>query len=226
MGLKKEKKATANTPQVVTLIIDDSESMSWDNNKAGQATQSVQDLVIQMQSWNQQSSGFRYLLNIAKFGDDVTPIAEAALPGDIDLSSLTFRGESGTTQMATALKWAYQAIQKSLNKCRQVPRYIESDSPNPLVIFFSDGENSDDTATVIAEAQNLKSIPFQTGEADVVAVGIGMDQSHFEIMKDIASDVDLAVNIDPDKLGDFISEAAQTIGKSESPKKLVDQFES
>lgn len=224
MGLLTQKKATANTPQVVTFIVDDSESMSWDHNKADQATQAAQDLVIQMQGWDLQSSGFRYLLNIAKFGDDVTPIVEAATPGEVDLGSLTFLGESGTTQMAKALKWANTALQKSLDKCRQIPGFKEDDAPNPLVIFFSDGENYDDAADIISEANNLASIAFQGGGVDVVAVGIGMEQQHFKIMQDIASDPTLAVNIDPDKLGDFISEAAQTIGKSESPKKLVDQF--
>lgn len=224
MGLLTQKKATANTPQVVTLIIDDSESMSWDHNKADQATQAVQDLVIQMQGWDLQSSGFRYLLNIAKFGDDITPIAEAAAPGEIDLSALIFLGESGTTQMGNALQWANITLQNSLDKCRQIPGYNEPDSPNPLVIFFSDGENYDDAAGIVSEANNLRSIAFQGGGIDVVAVGIGMEQQHFKIMQDIASKPDLAINIDPDKLGDFISEAAQTIGKSQPPENLVDQF--
>jgi TRAP-type uncharacterized transport system substrate-binding protein len=75
--------ATALTPQVVTLIVDDSGSMS--GAKAQDATEAIKNLVITMQSGNQGSTGYRFLLNIAKFGSGTTALAQAARSESISL---------------------------------------------------------------------------------------------------------------------------------------------
>lgn len=72
------KKATTLTPQVVTLIVEDSGSMF--GAKADQVTKAIQALVITIQAGNLGSMGYRFLLNIAKFGSSVIPLAEAARP--------------------------------------------------------------------------------------------------------------------------------------------------
>lgn len=117
------KKATSRSPQVVTLIVDDSGSMSGATPagpKNEQATSAAKQLVMTMQSWNQGSAGSRYILNIAKFGSSTIPIAEAAKPEAVSLNNLVFAADSGGTEMPEALSWASQALQKALAECKRV----------------------------------------------------------------------------------------------------------
>jgi len=223
MGFTKltTKKATALTPQVVTLIVDDSGSMS--GTKAHDATEAMKQLVITMQAANQGSTGFRFLLNIAKFGDHTTPIAEASRPEAISLGSLVFAGESGSTEMAEALNWTARTLQRALNDCRNVAGYVEESSPNPLVVFFSDGGNTG--VDIAASAQALKNVHFAGGNVDVVAVGIGMEQKDFPVMERIASRSDLAVNIDPVELSAFIADVGATAVRGESSAEMVKKYQ-
>jgi uncharacterized protein YegL len=214
------KKATALTPQVVTLIVDDSGSMS--GQKAQDATVAMKNLVITMQSGNQGSTGYRFLLNIAKFGSATTSLAEAARPESISLGSLSFTGDSGGTDMPPALAWAVNAVQKGLAECRNIPGYSEEGSPNPLVVFFSDGGNTG--SDVGSNAQALKSLSFGGGSIDIVAVGIGMTSQDFPVMERIASRPELAVNIDPAELPAFIADVGATALKGETPDKLIEKY--
>lgn len=207
MAFLTQKKATAFTPQVVTLVIDDSGSMAGD--KARQATAAVSDLVITMQSNTIGSSGSRFVLNVAKFGDDVTPLATAMPALEVDLNKLQFSGGSGLTEMPKALRWAAQAIQQSLDRCRNLPNYNESQTPNPVCLFFSDGASTSREPADVA-AQTIKSIPFQGGGVDVIAVGIGISQSEYPVMEGIASRPGWAVIIDPDNIGEFLATVGAT----------------
>ena len=224
------KRATSLTPQVVTMIVDDSGSMSSSTTagpKNEQATSATKQLVMTMQSWNQgrtQATGSRYILNIAKFGSSTTSIAEAAKPEGVSLHDLVFAADSGGTEMPEALTWASQAVQKALAECRKIPGYTEEASPNPLVLFFSDGENTGGDVGPAAKA--LKAIPFVGGSVDVVAIGIGMDQKDFPIMEGIASRPELAVNIDPAEVAEFIAEVGATLQRGESPETLIKKYDS
>src|SRR5262249_24172625 len=148
------------------------------------------------------SGGSRFILNLSKFGDAVTPLCVAAKPDSIDMTTLNFIGDSGTTEMAAALTWAADAVEQSLAVCRRIPGYSEGDSPSPVVVFFSDGANTG--GDVSPAVQRLHSIPFQSGRLNVVAVGIGMAPTDFQIMKTIASEPDLARNINPAELQEFL----------------------
>jgi uncharacterized protein YegL len=214
------KKATALTPQVVTLIVDDSGSMS--GTKAQDATEAMKNLVITMQAGNQGSTGYRFLLNIAKFGSGVTALAEATKPELISLNSISFSGDSGGTDMPKALAWGATAVQRALDECRKVPGYSEESSPNPLVVFFSDGANTGGDVT--SHAQALKSVRFTSGTVDVVAVGIGMLQYDLPVMEQIASRPELAVNIDPAELPGFIADVGATALNNETPDKLIEKY--
>lgn len=207
MAFVTKRKADQTTPQIVTLIVDDSGSMQGD--KAKQATEALQDLVINIQSINLGTGAFRYLLNIAKFGDVPTPLAEAAMPGEVDLQRLVFAGESGTTVMASALTWGAQAIQRSLDRCRQKSNFRESDAPPPIVLFLSDGANTGPDISSAAAA--VRNVQTTAGPIDVIACGIGMDAAAFSVMGTIASRPEFAVNIDPTRIAEFIAEAKATI---------------
>jgi uncharacterized protein YegL len=224
MGFQKltTKRATSLTPQVVTLIVDDSGSMSNDG-KATQATEAMRDLLITMQAGSQGAGGFRFLLNVAKFGSNTTPLAEAARPEAIALDQLAFTGDSGGTEMVGALSWAAGAVKAALAECKRIPGYKEESSPNPLVFFFSDGKN-ESGGDVRPAADALRKLPFAGGAVDVVAIGIGLDPADFPLMEQIASRPDLAVNIDPSQLAEFIADVGATVQKGESPSLLVDRF--
>src|SRR4051794_17994278 len=118
-------KATSRTPQIITLIVDDSNSMQepalTGKSKAQIATESIQDVIITTQANTQSSRGARFLLNIAKFGDAVTSIAEANAPGEVNLDAVVFKGDSGWTKMAPALQWGRAAIEKAIAVCRSMP---------------------------------------------------------------------------------------------------------
>ncbi|HEX6100453.1 MAG TPA: vWA domain-containing protein [Thermoanaerobaculia bacterium] len=217
------KKANSESPQIVTLVVDDSGSMSADS-KCTQATEALKQLVMEIQGGNMGAGGYRYLVNIAKFGDEVTPLAECAAPNTIDIDTLNFTGDSGGTEMAPALEWAAAVTDRSLKQLRALPKFKEEAAPNPIVVFFSDGENTG--PDVIAPAQQVKNLKMVNGSIDVVACGIGMTQEAFDnVMKVIASKEELAVNIDPSELGNFIAEVRKTVVKGGSAQDLVQQFD-
>lgn len=217
---KSAKIATANTTQVVTFIVDDSGSMQ--GMKAAQVTEQMKNAVTTMQSTNQGSSGSRFLLNVCKFGDAPTGIAEAARPGDVDVDSLRFEGRSGRTDMPLALRWGREALEKALAACRANPTYNESETPNPLCIFLSDGENTGDEVT--AEAAGLRSVPFGGGNVDVIAVGVGMQDAHFEVMKRIASQPEYAIRIDDDDVANFLATVGATIVEGRPLQDVIERY--
>jgi len=215
------KKATANTPQVVTLIVDDSNSMQetvdGKKSKADVASASIEDMIMSAQSQNQGSRGFRFLFNIAKFGDQVTPVVEATSPDDVDLETLKFYGKSGWTIMADALEWAVKATEDAIVKCRKIPGFDEQNAPPPIVLFLSDGAN---TGRELDEAAGrLRAISFQGGPVNVISCGVGMKDEHFPVMKAVASSQELAMNIKPSQLAEFLAAVSATIQKPE-----VDHF--
>lgn len=219
MGFQKNK-ANSLHPQIVTLIIDDSGSMQ--GVKAKTVTETVQDgLVITLQSSDLQAHRFRYLLNIAKFGDDVVPLATTKIPKEVNLQDLTFEGKSGQTNIAAGLRWAKEALEQSLQHCSSFADYAEEDSPNPLCILFTDGENTGPDVTQPAQA--LRSVPFRGGKVDVVVCGIGLEPKDFATAQAIASDPALATNIAPDRIGDFIAAVTVTVFKEESAQQLMER---
>jgi len=214
------KKATALTPQVVTIIVDDSGSM--EGQKAQDATKGVQDVVITIQAGNQGSSGSRFLVSVAKFGSSTIPMVEAVRPETISMNQLSFSADSGSTEMADALDWAARAVQKGIDDCRRLTGFVEEGAPTPLVLFFSDGANTGRDVT--SAAQVLKGIRFAGSGIDVVAVGIGMDQDAFPVMQQIASKPELAINIDPAQLAAFLADVGATVMKGENIKTMVDNY--
>lgn len=212
------KKATSRTPQVVTLLLDDSGSMA-EKNKCVQVTAAVQDVIIGLQVANQNASLSRFIVNLAKFGDDVTPLASAGAPEDINVDELTFVADSGTTEIAKGLEWAAQAVEAGLARARRAPNYDESAAPNPLVVLISDGANSGpDPAPAVSR---LLAIPFQGGGIDFVTCGVELDSASEALMKQWASRSDLSVNISADKLREFIAAVGATVQRNETPKQLV-----
>lgn len=112
--------------------------------------------------------------------------------------------------MPLALQWAEKALRKALERCRtSIQNYQEELSPNPICVFLSDGENTGEEVT--AAAKTLRSIPVKDGCLDVFAVGVGMQDQHFEVMKAIASRPEYAIRIDSEGVADFLGEVGGTI---------------
>jgi hypothetical protein len=63
---------------------------------------------------------------------------------------------------------------------------------------------------VTPAAQILKGFSFKGGSADVVAVGVGLDPQFMPVLEKIASHPDLALNIDPARLSEFIADVGAT----------------
>ena len=219
-GIKEDTREASSThPQIVVLLIDNSGSMA-EGGKCEQVTEAVQDIVTTMQSLNLGGSGYRFLLNICAFGDEVRPLATAASPREIDIDSLVFLGDDGATNMDVALQWALGALQKSFERCRtEIVRYQEALAPNPLCVVLSDGENTG--PDIAAASKALHSTVWQTGHIDVVAVGVGMEDQHFETMKAIASKPDMAVQINAEGIADFLSKVGSTLVDSQPVAQIV-----
>jgi uncharacterized protein YegL len=215
-----QNKANSLHPQIIVFVIDDSGSMS--GQKAKTATEAAQDSIITLQSQNLQSHRFRFLLSVAKFGDGVTPLEVAKKPGDINLQNLVFDGASGQTNIPAALDWARQAIEQSLQACRALPDYDEAQSPNPLVVLITDGENTGSDVT--APAQALKSLPFSGGQVDVVVCGVGLEPKDLATAQTIASDPALAANIRSDEIAKFFAAVTVTVIKEGSASGVIDQL--
>ena len=219
MGFDKSaKQANSHHPRCVTLLIDNSGSME-DNGKCQQVTDAVQDMVITMQSLNMGAHGCRFILSIGKFGDTPTELTVAKCPAEVDVDSLVFDGASGGTDMLPALRWAETAIRKSLERCRKLPIYQEELAPNPICVFLSDGECTGEDPIPAAKA--LRAIPFKDGEIDVFAVGVGLLDQHFEVMKSIASKPEYAIRIGPEGIADLLGDIGGTVFGNEDAATLV-----
>lgn len=139
------------------------------------------------------------------------------------MNKLVFTADSGGTGMAGALVWAGQSLQKALADCKKIPGYSEDACPNPLGLFFSDGENTGPAPGLPARA--LKNIPFSGGSVDVVAIGIGMDQKDFAIMEAKAARPGLTGNIDAQEVAEFIADVGATLQRGESPEALTKNYD-
>ena len=53
-----------------------------------------------------------------------------------------------------------------------------------------------------------------------------MDQKDFPVMEGIASRSDLAVNIDPKDLAEFIADVGATLQRGDSPETLIKKYDS
>lgn len=215
-----QNKANALHPQIIVFVVDDSGSMQGQKSKT--ATEAAQDSIITLQSQNLQSHRFRFLLSVAKFGDGVTPLEVAKKPGDVNLQNLVFDGSSGQTNIPASLQWAKHAVEESLQTCRVLPDYDEAQSPNPLVVIMTDGENTG--SDVGAPAQALRSVPFKGGQVDVVVCGVGLEPKDLATAQKIASDPALAANIRSDEIAKFFAAVTVTVIKEGNAAGVIDQL--
>ncbi|MCP5518848.1 MAG: VWA domain-containing protein [Verrucomicrobiales bacterium] len=155
------------------LIADDSGSMS--GQPAQQVTEGLQDFIAKLQSFGRgEKSYFRILF--VKFGDQPHVVHEFADVLQIPADGFKVSGDSGCTNMDEALEMV-------ATKMEQHRLQSELD-PAPLVIFWSDGQNTG--GDPLPAAQRIKAIQCPCGRAPLV-VTCGFGEAERELLEGIAT---------------------------------------
>jgi hypothetical protein len=214
------RRANARKPQVLVFVVDDSNSMAeaatggQGKSKAEVVSRCIEGLLRHIEMDNTQTTGYRFLVSVVKFGDEARVLCENAKPSDfrkLDLlgDKLKFAGNSGGTEMWQALNVTRAVVRGGIAEIQTIIGFEEESAPYPLVMFFSDGENTGNDIT--DSIKDLHKIQFSDGRIVVVACGIGQHAHEFEAMKAIASSPELAINLGLESVGSFIAKAEKTI---------------
>jgi hypothetical protein len=174
------KRTPSLPPDIVTLIMDDSGSTTVATRE------SADRLLMTMQSWIPGAGGSPYFLDLAQFGTAV-PHRRGCQTGRMSHLNKPAFGDNG---MAGAKVRAVPSLHKAFVDCNG---YSGEACPDPLALFFSDGETGPDASVSV----------------DVVAIGIGMDQKDFAIMEAIAWRPGPIVNVDPQEVREFVADAVR-----------------
>jgi len=164
-------RVTSKNPLQVVLIADDSGSMS--GQPAQDVTEGIRDFLAKLQSFGRGEKDYFKLL-LVKFGDspqvvhDFTPVLKVK-PNDIQVT-----GSSGGTHMDKALDLVAQEMEKN--------KPTSELDPAPLVIFWSDGQNTG--GDPLPAAQRIKAIQCPCGRSPLfITCGFGQaDKALLESM--------------------------------------------
>jgi len=160
----KHRKITTKLPQYVSIIIDDSWSMS-DEGKCKHAVDACYSAILAMVNAtnlvDKEGSKQYFNLRITKFGDEVEVITKEINgndpdPRDISKSLLedNIKGQSGQTNMVDALQDTYEWLKEKRKSMLEA-------SPAPLVLLLTDGMpyNSDNPEIKKLSAEVAQKIP-------------------------------------------------------------------
>lgn len=212
------RKANSMRPQVLVFVVDDSNSMadpaSAGRTKADVVSRCIEGVLRHIEMDNSQTTGYRFLVSLLKFGDDAQIVCENAKPSEfrkLELygDKLKFRGNSGATEMWQALNVTRTVVRRGIAEIGTIVGFDVASAPYPLVMFFSDGENTG--RDIVDPIKELHDVTFSDGRIVVVACGIGQHSHEFEVMKTIASSPELAINLEIDSVGSFIAKVEKTI---------------
>jgi hypothetical protein len=194
-------RATALHPQIVVLLVDDSDGMQGDKSRI--ASETVQDCIITIQAWSMPPRRPRHLVSIATLGARTIPIAVAQHPNQVNLLGLVFDGASGNANFAAGLVWAKAALEESLRVCRAQPDYQEEESPGPLVALITAGAILGDD--VNSPARDLGAVPFSGEPVKIVVCGLGLEPNDLSAAPAIASGPVMGTNIRPGELTELFA---------------------
>lgn len=166
-------RVTSKNPLQVVLIADDSGSMS--GLPAQQVSEGLQDFIAKLQSFGRgEKSYFRVLF--VKFGDQPQVIHDFADILQVTADSFKVTGDSGTTNMDAALELVATRMEKH--------RPQSELDPAPLVIFWSDGQNTG--GDPLPAAQRIRSIQCLCGRTPLV-VTCGFGQADGQMLQSMAT---------------------------------------
>jgi uncharacterized protein YegL len=158
-------RVTRKHPLQVVLAADDSGSMA--GKPAQDVTEGIRDLVAQLQGFGRGEKSYFRLLFV-KFGDQPTVIHDFADILTVRPDQLQLAGGSGSTNMDRAL----ELVANKLDANRQQ----SEEAPAPLVIFWSDGQNTG--GDPLPAAQRIKSLACPCGRNPLlVTCGFGQPDS-------------------------------------------------
>ena len=154
-------RVTSKNPLQVVLVADDSGSMSGD--PADKVTEGIRDFIVKLQSFGRGEKNYFNLL-LVKFGDspqvvhDFTPIL------DVHSNDINVTGDSGSTNMDQALELVADKMEANAPKSEL--------DPAPLVIFWSDGQNTG--GDPLPAAQRIKAMQCPCGRSPLfITCGFG-----------------------------------------------------
>ena len=154
-------RVTSKNPLQVVLIADDSGSMT--GKPAEQVTEGLQDLVAKLQSFGRGEKSYFRILFI-RFGDRPQVVHEFADVLEVRSTDFQVTGSGGSTNMD-------QALEMAATKMQAHPLQSELD-PAPLVIFWSDGQNTG--GDPLPAAERIKTMTSPCGRTPLlVTCGFG-----------------------------------------------------
>jgi uncharacterized protein YegL len=166
-------RVTSKNPLQVVLIADDSGSMS--GPPAQQVTEGLQDFIAKLQSFGRgEKSYFRILF--VTFGDQPKVVHEFADVLKVTADSFKVTGDSGSTNMDVALELVATKMEKH--------RPSSELDPAPLVIFWSDGQNTG--GDPLPAAQRIKSLQCPCGRAPLL-ITCGFGQAERALLEPMAT---------------------------------------
>jgi uncharacterized protein YegL len=158
-------RVTSKNPLRVALVADDSGSMA--GQPAQDVTEGLRDFLAKLQSFGRGEKSYFRLLFV-KFGDQPTVVHDFADILTVRPEQLDVTGNSGSTNMDRALELV-------ANKLEANRPQSELD-PAPLVIFWSDGQNTG--GDPLPAAQRIKTVACPCGRtALLVTCGFGQPDS-------------------------------------------------
>ena len=166
-------RVTRKNPLQVVLVADDSGSMSGEPAK--QVTEGLQDFIAKLQSFGRGEKSFFRILFVT-FGDQPKVVHEFADILGVTADTFKVTGQSGGTNMDVAL--AMVATKMEQNRPQS-----ESD-PAPLVIFWSDGQNTG--GDPLPAAQRIKSLQCPCGRTPLL-ITCGFGQAERQLLEPMAT---------------------------------------
>jgi len=158
-------RVTSKNPLQVVLIADDSGSMSGE--PAAKVTDGLQDFISKLQSFKGgEKSYFRILF--VTFGSQPKVVHEFADILQVKVPDFKVTGDSGNTNIDLALELVAAKM--------EAHRPQSELDPAPLVLFWSDGQNTGGDPR--PAAQRIKSLQCPGGRTPlVIACGFGQAES-------------------------------------------------
>jgi uncharacterized protein YegL len=154
-------RVTSKNPLQVVLIADDSGSMSGE--PAQKVTEGLQDFIAKLQSFGRGEKSY-FRIFFVTFGDQPKVVHEFADVFKVTADSFQVTGNSGSTNMDVALEWV-------ATKMEQHRPQSELD-PAPLVIFWSDGQNTG--GDPLPAVQRIRSLQCPCGRTPLlITCGFG-----------------------------------------------------
>lgn len=191
-------RVTSATPWHIVLVLDDSGSMSGEPAQSLNAA--VDGVIGELQLASQGKKPY-FRVSVIAFGSHPKVLAEAVSEQAIDVGTVTtFRGESGSTDVAAALKCATDLLRRNGGAATDF---------TPYVFLMSDG-HPDDPRGALSAAEALKQLEIPAGQPRLVSIGVpGADE---DFMRDVASTSELYVFCDPDKLKRLFPQIGTNVG--------------